>query len=93
MNNAVSRIYKDLNNVSQWLRANKLKLNVNKAKCIFISSEMNINAVIHIDYVLIERVDEYKYLGVIIDENFKFNINSDFISKKFANKLPKKVQS
>ena len=35
-----------------------------------------------IDDVAVERVDEYKYLGTVLDNNLTFDSNADSIHKK-----------
>ena len=35
-----------------------------------------------IDGVIVERVNEYKYLGTVLDEKLNFTVNTDFIQRK-----------
>lgn len=67
MNNDLRKIYK-------WLNVNKLKLNIDKTKCM-IFSKKNINTEKHLTFAdsQIERVNKIKYLGVIINEKLKCN--------------------
>jgi hypothetical protein len=86
---AVTKINEDLKLVSEWLKANKLKLNIKKTKSMIVTlkKKININEIkIKIDDKEIEIVSEMKYLGVFIDNKLNFNKNVDYISKKIARK-------
>jgi hypothetical protein len=82
--------------VSIWLKANKVKLNVSKTKCLVIAkstTQLNTlkeeakNFPIQIEGETIECVDSIKYLGVIIDNLLKFDDHIDYIIKKVATKI------
>ena len=66
----------DLSNLVQWLRANKISLNVNKTEiAVFRSPTKQIykNLNIRIIEQKIEPKRCTKYLGIIIDEHLSFN--------------------
>ena len=76
--------------VSDWLKFNRIALNINKCKyMIFNKSKKNMNDDMNIviDDVAIEKVNQIKYLGVIVDENLSFNLNSENVVKKKKKKL------
>jgi Reverse transcriptase (RNA-dependent DNA polymerase) len=79
-----------LNRVSRWLKLNRLKLNTAKTKFMVVTYKKNIDygaLKLKIDDTEIERVGEIKYLGVVIDDKLKFNMNVDYIIKKVAKKI------
>ncbi len=61
------RLQADLNQVSQWLLANKLSINTNKCKVLRISTRQHRTRLqpldIHINNCQLEQVTTYKYLG------------------------------
>jgi exonuclease III len=82
--------------VSIWLKANKVKLNVSKTKCLIIAkSSYQLNnqktemeaLPIHIEGEIIECVESIKYLGVIIDNLLKFDEHAEYVMKKVAIKI------
>lgn len=79
----------DLERLNQWLKLNKLKLNVSKTKVMVLgnaSMKSPVNAIIMDGEVLgIER--EFKYLGVMLDEKLSFKANVDYVCKKVAKKV------
>lgn len=75
----------DLENISNWLKMNKLKLNLSKTKYMAFNTKMNIT--VSIDGTNIENVTYIKYLGVIIDRKLKFEEHANYICKKIAKKV------
>ena len=66
----------------------KLKLNSVKTKFMIISdSSSDSNVIISIDGQPIERVNNNKYLGVIIDDRLTFKNHCEYIAKKMSKKL------
>jgi hypothetical protein len=65
----------DLVSVNNWLKCNKLSLNVDKSEFMFIASRQrlatldNLNLTVQINGENIRKVDKCKHLGVIIDKN------------------------
>ena len=87
LNEAVELINKALENVSDWLKFNRIALNISKSKFMIFNSKGNYNAHLYIDNNEIERVEELKYLGVIVDDKLKFNKNGEHVLKKLNKKL------
>jgi len=78
----------DLALVYKWLNINKLKLNVDKTKCMIITNK-NIQKdeiIINIGGATIERVAHLKYLGILLDDALKLDEHIDFICKKMGRK-------
>lgn len=89
LQDAINKLIEDLSRINSWLNVDKLKLNIDKTKYMVINngknSDLN-NACVIIDGKEIERVMEFKYLGVIIDNHLKMKSHVDYISKKIAKK-------
>lgn len=80
-----NNLNEDMNNVSIWLKMNKLKLNESKTKIMEVNSDSNI--IFKINNQIIEKVNQIKYLGFIIDKNLKFKNHIDYICKKIGKKI------
>lgn len=78
MNNGLERIYLFLNMM-------KLKLNIEKTKCMFIGGQSELQ--ININGVILEKISVMKYLGVIFNDNLKFKSNTDYQIKKIVKKV------
>ena len=77
----------DLHYLANWLKFKQLKLNISKTKYLLISSaHSRYDVNIEIDGETIERVNELKYLGVIIDDKLTFKSHIDNVIKKMAKK-------
>lgn len=79
----------DLDNIYQWLTANKLTLNISKTEYMIIGSRHNLNKInidpkIKIGGESINRVKTAKSLGIVIDEKLKWEDHIDSISKKVS---------
>jgi hypothetical protein len=84
---AVLRLNEDLRYLSRWLKFKQLKLNIGKTKfMIFSRTVVDEDVSVVIDDETIDRVREIKYLGVIIDDDLKFNAHIDNVIKKIAKK-------
>ena len=82
----------ELNNLTCWLRANKLSLNVTKTELMIIGSRQRLNAQceeinISIDDRTIKRVDRTKSLGLTIDAQLSWSKHVDEISKKVSSAI------
>lgn len=81
----VYHLNEDLKNLYKWINMNKLKLNVNKTKCMIFNSR--IDPLIKINEESIEVVKNFKYLGVIIDNKLKFDEHLNKVCAKIAKKI------
>lgn len=86
---AVTKINQDLERIDQWLKYHKLALNISKTKYMVITLRRNFDRDVNIEIggSKIDRVAEYKYLGVIIDDCLNFNAHLDYTVKKMNKKL------
>ena len=81
MNNELAKIY-------DWLAVNKLSLNISKTKYV-ISHAINkrIEGVIPdlaINGIPLERVKNFNFLGLLLNENMSWKPHIDLLANKFA---------
>jgi hypothetical protein len=76
----------ELDKVSTWIKVNKLTLNVMKTKAmIYHTVQRNINKPrILLDGHVVEYVDEFNYLGIVIDKHVTWKKHIDLISQKIS---------
>ena len=68
--------------IIKWLSANKLSLNVDKTKLlIFDNANFSVKIKLNNNYA-IKECKSFKYLGLMVDNNLKFDIHVDYIKKK-----------
>ena len=82
----------ELNNVSCWLKANNLSLNVAKTELIIIASRQRLSVQcddveIRIDGQIIKRVDYTKSLGLTIDAHLTWCKHVEEICKKVSSAI------
>ena len=81
----------DLKQLENWLRLNQMHVNVSKTKVMLLHSKTK--RILH-DFDVyrnderLEIVDQYKYLGVIIDSNLRWQEHVDNLCKRISMKLP-----
>ena len=82
----------ELNNLSCWLKANRLSLNVAKTELMIIGSRQRLSVQcddleIKIDDQIIKRVDHTKSLGLTIDDHLSWRKHVDEICKKVSSAI------
>ncbi len=88
----------EMSNVVEWLRLNKLTLNVSKTKLMIFGTQHKLRSVtdlsLHINNELVESVTVFKYLGVFLDQTLSFDHHIERVYKKTCSKvgLLKKVR-
>ncbi len=88
----------EMSNVVEWLRLNKLTLNVSKTKLMIFGTQYKLRGVtnldLHINNELVESVKVFKYLGVYLDQSLSFDYHIERVYKKTCSKvgLLKKVR-
>lgn len=86
INNLHTDLIAELRNINHWTKINKLSLNTTKTNYILFqnrSIQHNISPVT-IEGVMIDRVQNIKFLGVIIDENVNWNQHISFVTNKLV---------
>ena len=91
------KINHDLSNLVQWLRANRISLNVKKTDIVIFKPKQKIitkNLNFRISGQKILPTSSTKYLGLILDENLMFKTQLDILRKKLsrANGLLAKIR-
>ena len=93
----------DLTRLSNWFKANKLTMNVDKTVCVLFQKNNKKESIkLKIDSMLLSNANEVKFLGMWLDENLswtnhinklilKISRNSNLI-KYSKNKLPKETK-
>ena len=84
-----SHLNDQLNNVSTWLKANKLSINVKKTKLIIFRPRQKTLPIIRqiiLESNVLEQVDNTKFLGVYIDQHLEWKPHVNFILRlRFLN--------
>ena len=84
-------IWDDIGSISEWLKCNRLTLNTKKTKFMIFGTRNKLrqvtNAPIFINGDEIEKVTNFKYLGVYLDETLSFDKHMDYIYNKACSKL------
>ena len=87
----VLSIQYDMQSISYWMRQNRLSLNVSKTKFMLVGSKQRINQAgnvnISLDGEMVESVQTFKYLGIILDQQLHFHSHIDHIVDKTTNRL------
>ena len=92
-NNIEYKVNNELDNVSNWFKANKLKLNISKTNfCIFHNRNHHVSTILdevslRIDSTLISRLNAVNFLGVIVDENLRWDVHIDNIVCKVSKSI------
>ena len=86
-------IFSEVDKFSAWCKENYLDLNVGKTKKMVLDFRKK---TLHppppvpdliIDDVAVESVDEYRYMGTVLDNNLTFHSNVDSIHKKCQSRI------
>lgn len=87
------RMSEDLNRLHAWLETNYMKLNVRKTRGMLLGQNKVVELwkergfTLMVDGECIELVEEYKYLGVIVDRELNFGSHVDYVCRKIAKKI------
>ena len=69
-------IEEDLKTISDWFKANKLTLNLEKTEYIFFGARpIKVKPTLEIDNVTLLSVESVKFLGLWLDQNLNWNIH------------------
>ena len=77
----------ELTKSTNWLQHNKLSLNIEKTKCLhFHKPQRKLTSLrLNINNTIIEKVDSFNYLGIILNEYLTWKNHIEIV----ANKIPK----
>ena len=80
-----TEVNEELGKVFDWLRSNKLTLNIPKSKYMIVTNKRNITPMsIHIQDTELGECESYKYLGVIFDRKLNWKAHIDYICGKIS---------
>ena len=87
--NVIGNAERNMTEVMKFTKQQKMELNLKKCKEMLIDLRRNKTAIplTEIESNTIERVNSYKLLGLWIDDNMKWNTNTEKIIKKAAKRL------
>ena len=87
--NVIGNAERNMTEVMKFTKQQKMELNLKKCKEMLIDLRRNKTAIplTEIENNIIERVNSYKVLGLWIDDNLKWNTNTEKIIKKAAKRL------
>ena len=81
----------EMRNVTEWLKNNKLTLNLSKTNFMVMTTQgkrfNDDECNIIVDNVIIERVTNCKFLGVVLDDKFTWKLHIDHIKNKVSKGL------
>ena len=79
----------ELDKISEWLKINKLSLNVDKTKfMLFHMPKKNIQTpIIIIDNIVIECVDSFNFLGIYLEKYMNWKRHTDYIASKISKSI------
>ena len=81
----------NLSNVASWLNENNLTLNIKKTKLMIFGTTYMLNTFDDIDVSYngnnIERVDKFKYLGVVFDQLLSWHEHVDHLSSNISKRI------
>ena len=84
INDVSEIINNELCKINEWLKINKLSLNVNKSKYIIFKkpNKRTVNPILKIENSNIERVESFNFLGLIIDSQLTWKPHIDSTANK-----------
>lgn len=87
--NCVNNINKELDEINDWFKVNRLSLNVKKTKAmLFHQPRKKVNNInIQIDNTNIEFVENFNYLGIVLDKNLSWKYHLNLVFKKISKTL------
>ena len=83
----------DIFKISMWTEKNHLSFNISKCKCMLLTRKCLMMPQLYLSDQLIEQVNSYKYLGVLLTSDLRWNSHIDKIcmrSKRLLGTLYRK---
>lgn len=88
IHDGLNKINSDLTNIFDYLCKSRLSLNISKTKFMIVSNRRIAGLPeVKINNQPLERVSEFKYLGVVLDESLSLNPFTDDLCKKLNKKF------
>lgn len=77
-----NKLNEDMKTLQIWMEQQHLTLNTSKTKYLIVSHKKNIHFDIKYNNIIIEEVNNFKYLGVYLDNKMSWNIHLNYLIKK-----------
>ena len=92
LENNIDVVNKELLEVNNWVKANKLSVNASKTNYMILGTQNATckyadNVKIALDGMILDRVNKTKFLGLVIDENLTWKYQIDAISKTISRNI------
>lgn len=85
LNDIANTLNNELSKVSDWINANKLTINVSKTVYMISTSQNNnLDFRINIDNIVLNQVNDIKFLGVIIDDKLTWKQHLYYLNNKLS---------
>lgn len=84
LNKLLSDVMRELARVKKWFDQNILSLNITKTKYIIFGTGQIKEAELKIEDVVLERVYDYKFLGVILDQKLSWKPHIAHVQSKMS---------
>ena len=81
--NIHATVNRELAGVDNWLKTNRLSLNVRKTSCMIISNQKNALDIQILETIL-KKVSTVKFLGVTLDENLTYRDHVNKVTGKIS---------
>ena len=72
----------NLNELIEWSKKWNMTLNIGKTKAMLFGGKPGDTVILNAGGSSIENVSEYKYLGVILDDHLRFDVQSEYVATK-----------
>ena len=88
-------INEDLDQVVKWSKMNKMVITQTKTKCMFVVGKqlqkrldnINLNLNLSLNGAIIDQAKSHKLLGIHIDQDLDFDIQTDALCKSLSKKI------
>ena len=100
LNDLITDVKNELENISTWMRINKISLNASKSEFMVVGHRRKLNRVhnevpnLVLNNEVIKRIEKIKYLGININESLNWEEQYKTVKNKLkgGNKLLEKVE-
>ena len=86
-----AKLTDNLSNLADWFMCNKLSLNLDKCKVMVFGNRHPQGRIsnVHVQYenTVLEQVQSFKYLGIVLDSTLSFNEHIHYLKGKLYTKI------
>lgn len=80
-------INEELDQVLKWSQMDNLVISQTKTKCMFVVEKRLRNLNISLNGSIIDQVKSHKLLGIHLDQDLNFDIQTEFLCKSLSKKI------